>query len=171
MRAIDIDRTDLQCWLYRPSRHKGQHQGRDRLIYLGPQAQALLVPFLNFDPVEAVFSPRRAEEQRRAALRASRKSPLTPSQRARGPKAAPKRAPGDVYDDGSYRKSIRRVCKRLGLTVWFPHQLRHSVASDVRRLYGLEASQAVLGHSELGTTQIYAEVDRATARKVMTEIG
>jgi integrase len=81
------------------------------------------------------------------------------------------RSPGDLYDDGSYRKSIRRACKKLGIEVWFPHQLRHSAATEIRSRYGLEASQAVLGHSELGTTQIYAEVDRSAARRIMAEIG
>ena len=48
---------------------------------------------------------------------------------------------------------------------------RHSAASEIRSRYGLEASQAVLGHSELATTQIYAEVDRTTARRIMSEVG
>lgn len=39
------------------------------------------------------------------------------------------------------------------------------------RAFGLEASQAVLGHAELGVTQVYAEVDQAAARRVMGEIG
>jgi integrase len=171
MRAADIDGSDPTCWVYRPGRHKGEHHGRERLVYLGPRCQELLRPFLDVGADEFLFSPRRAEERRRAELRARRKSPPTPSQRARRPKPDPKRAPGDLYDDGSYRKAIRRVCLRLGIPVWFPHQLRHSAASEIRRRYGLEASQAVLGHSELGTTQIYAEVDRTAARRVMAEIG
>ncbi len=171
MRAQDIERPGAGCWLYRPSRHKAEHRGRDRMVYLGPRAQALLGPFLDDVQAGYLFSPRRAEDRRRAELRARRRSPLTPSQRARRPKAAPRRSPGEVYDDGSYRKAIRRVCVRLGIPIWFPHQLRHSAASEVRRLYGLEASQAVLGHSELGTTQIYAEVDRSAAHRIMSEIG
>jgi hypothetical protein len=35
----------------------------------------------------------------------------------------------------------------------------------------LEGSQAVLGHSELGVTQLYAEVDSTMAYKIMLEIG
>jgi integrase len=171
MRAVDIDRPEAGPWIYRPSRHKNEHNGRERLIYLGPQAQAVLAAYLGFEPQEYLFSPKRAEEQRRAEERARRRSPLTPSQLARGPKSAPKRSPGDLYDDGSYRKSIRRACKKVGIPIWFPHQLRHAAATEIRRRYGLEASQAVLGHSVLGTTQIYAEVDRSAARRIMTEIG
>jgi len=171
MRAVDIDRTDPACWAYRPHRYKSEHRDRDRVIFLGPRCQELLRPYLDYDPAGYLFSPRRAEAQRRAELGARRKRPLTPAQRARRPKADPKRAPGDLYDDGAYRKAIRRECKRLGIPIWFPHQLRHNAASEIRRKYGLEASQAVLGHSELGTTQIYAEVDRTAARRIMGEVG
>ena len=52
-----------------------------------------------------------------------------------------------------------------------PGQLRHSAASEFRRQYGLEVAQALLGHSELGVTQVYAEVDRNAARRVMAEVG
>ena len=98
-------------------------------------------------------------------------TPLTPSGRARRPAAAPRRSPGELYDDSSYRKAIRRACKKLGIKVWFPNQLRHAAATEICARYGLEASQSVLGHSELKTTQIYAEVDRATACRVMGLIG
>jgi len=171
MRAVDIDRTDPACWAYRPHRYKSEHRDRDRVIFLGPRCQELLRPYLDYDPAGYLFSPRRAEAQRRAELGARRKRPLTPAQRARRPKADPKRAPGDLYDDGAYRKAIRRECVRLGIPIWFPHQLRHNAASEIRRKYGLEASQAVLGHSELGTTQIYAEVDLSAARRIMMEVG
>ncbi|QDV36365.1 tyrosine-type recombinase/integrase [Tautonia plasticadhaerens] len=171
MRGAEVDTSDPDCWVYLPGRHKGQHHGRDRVVYLGPRARELLRPFLDEEPVGYLFSPRRAEARRREGLRARRRSPLTPSQRARAPKADPAREAGDHYQVASYRRAIRRACGRLGLTVWFPHQLRHAAASEIRRRYGLEASQAVLGHVELGTTQIYAEVDRSRARQVMIEAG
>ncbi len=171
MRAVDIDRSDPQLWVYRPSRHKNEHHGRERRVFLGPKAQGLLEPYLGFPPGEYLFSPKRAEEQRRAELRRRRRSPMTPSQQSRTAKTAPMRTPGDLYDDGSYRKAIRRACKKLGIVVWFPHQLRHAAATEFRSRFGLEASQAVLGHSELGTTQIYAEVDQGQARRIMTEMG
>lgn len=171
MRVADIDTSDPACWVYRPHRHKGQHRGRDRLVYLGPRAQAILVPFLEAAGDGYLFSPRRSVEQWRAERRAQRKSALTPSQERRGPKPNPQRTHCELYDDGAYRKAIRKACERACVPVWFPHQLRHSAASEIRRRFGLEASQAVLGHSELGTTQIYAEVDRQAARRVIEEIG
>jgi integrase len=71
----------------------------------------------------------------------------------------------------SYRRAIRRACEKGGIPIWCPNQLRHSRGTEIRKRYGLEASQAVLGHSELGVTQVYAEVDHDTARRVMGEIG
>jgi integrase len=171
MRAVDIDMTDPQCWVYRPDRHKLEHHDRERIIYIGPRAQAILRPFLTLDVSGYLFSPKRAEEERRAALREARKTPFTPSQRARRPKPLPKRQPGDQYNVGSYRKAIRAACVKLGIPIWFPNQLRHAAASEIRRRYGLDASQAVLGHSELDTTQIYATACLERARAVMFEVG
>jgi integrase len=170
MRGADIDRADPDCWVYRPARHKAEHHERERLVYLGPQAQALLWPFLDVAGEGFLFSPRRAEERRRAEMRAKQARPGEPRGQSR-PRAQSKRSPGDVYDGGSYRKAIRRACLKLEMPIWFPHQLRHSAASEFRRRYGLEVAQALLGHSELGVTQVYAEVDRNIARRVMTEIG
>src|SRR5262249_52663247 len=45
MRAIDLNMSGL-VWTYRPASHKNKHRGRDRVIYLGPQAQAVVKPFL-----------------------------------------------------------------------------------------------------------------------------
>jgi len=171
MRAIDIDMIDPACWIYRPARHKSQHHDRERLIFLGPKGQALLRPFLTFDASSYLFSPRRSVAQWRAEQRARRNSPLTPSQAARRPRAKPLRTHGELYDDGAYRKAIRRACQRAGIAIWHPHMLRHSAAGEIRRRYGLEAAQAVLGHSELATTQVYAEVDVTTARRIMLETG
>jgi integrase len=163
--------SDPACWVYRPARHKSQHHDRERLIFLGPRAQALLRPFLTLDVSGYLFSPRRSVAQWRAEQRARRNSPLTPSQAARLPKANPRRTHGELYHHGSYRKAIRVACKRAGIPIWHPHMLRHSAAGEIRRRFGLEAAQAVLGHSELGTTQIYAAADLATARRIMLETG
>src|SRR5262249_27495914 len=39
---------------------------------------------------------------------------------------------------------------------WCPLQLRHNHATEVRRRYGLEAAQVMLGHSRADVTQVYA---------------
>lgn len=51
------------------------------------------------------------------------------------------------------------------------HQLRHLLATEVRRAFGLEAAQVVLGHSHAAITQVYAERDVARALEVAARIG
>jgi integrase len=96
---------------------------------------------------------------------------MTPSQAKRMRKANRFRPWGDGYDVAAYRRAIRRACEKAGIPVWHPNQLRHARGTEVRKHYGLEAAQAVLGHAELGVTQVYAEVDRETALRVVKEIG
>jgi integrase len=176
MRAIDIDMTG-PIWEYRPRRYKTEHHNdyetpeKERIVFLGPRAQAIIKPYLNLDLNDHLFSPIRSEQDRNAARRQGRQSPMTPSQAKRQPRVR-KRAPlRDHYDVASYRRAIRRACLQAGIPVWCPLQLRHARGTEVRKRFGLEASQAVLGHSELGVTQVYAEVDRDAARRVMAEIG
>lgn len=45
MRRCDIDMSG-RVWIYRPQRHKIQHHGHERLVYLGSKAQSVLLPFL-----------------------------------------------------------------------------------------------------------------------------
>jgi hypothetical protein len=54
---------------------------------------------------------------------------------------------------------------------WSPNQLRHSAATEIRRLYGLEAAATVLGHAKADVTQIYAERDYTLAARVAREVG
>ncbi len=54
---------------------------------------------------------------------------------------------------------------------WHPNQLRHSFATLVRKSYGLESAQVLLGHSKADVTQIYAEKNLSLAASVATAIG
>ena len=57
------------------------------------------------------------------------------------------------------------------LASWSPNRLRHAAATEVRRQFGLEAAQVVLGHSRADVTQTYAERDAELARTVAVKIG
>lgn len=176
MRPGDIDRSGT-VWEYRPQRFKTEHHNDDgapeldRVVYIGPKAQAILEPLLPADPHAYVFSPRRSEALRSALRREARATPITPSQAARKPTGRAKAPLRPHYPVGSYRQAIRRGCKRAGVPVWVPNQLRHSRLTEIRSRYGLEASRVVGGHREVGVTQIYAEQDRNLARQVMAEMG
>jgi hypothetical protein len=56
MRAMDLN-TAGTVWTYRPASHKNKHRGLERIIYLGPQAQAVVRPFLSTDLQAYLFSP------------------------------------------------------------------------------------------------------------------
>jgi len=175
IRPVDIEMTGA-VWEYRPSRYKTEHrheddEDRERIVFIGPRAQAIIKPFLPLNVEAPVFSPNCSEEARNAHRRQERKSPMTPSQAKRKRKKNRRRPWGDCYDVPAYRRAIRRACEKMGMSVWHPNQLRHARGTEVRKRFGLEAAQAVLGHAELGVTQVYAEVDRETALRVVSEIG
>ncbi|MCC6156075.1 MAG: tyrosine-type recombinase/integrase [Candidatus Hydrogenedentes bacterium] len=81
------------------------------------------------------------------------------------------RRPGDRYSVASYRRAIGRICVELEISAWNPNQLRHNAGTEIRKLYGLEAAQVILGHRRADVTQVYAEVNRAKAVALIGEIG
>ncbi len=179
MRLDELDRTGT-VWIYSRQEHKNRWRGHDRNIYLGPKAQAILKPFID-DIGDSVFlfSPRRAEERRNSLRKAQRKSKITPSQIARKPISNPKRAKRESYDVASYRRAIKYAIKSANkarqseeqIPEWYPLQLRHSCATQIRRVAGLEAAQVTLGHARADITQIYAERDQQLALQVAQNFG
>lgn len=90
--------------------------------------------------------------------------PVTPNQKAEAT-AAGRMAPEAI--------ATRRTARKAWRTdhTWHPHQLRHNAATRLRKTYGLEAAQVILGHKTLSVTQIYAEKNVAAAQKIMGEVG
>ena len=206
MRGRDLDTTG-RIWIYKPESHKTEHHGHQREIYLGPQAQLIVKPFLQTNLEAYLFSPQQAEAERFKIMRENRQSKVQPSQISRK-KKNPKQKPGDVYGVTAYRRAITRACmqafplpldllpmaKKRGEKVavytarvneadrgavkkWYrdhhfhPHQLRHNAATNLRREYGVETARIILGHKNVLATQIYAEVDKIKAMKVIGEVG
>lgn len=54
---------------------------------------------------------------------------------------------------------------------WSPNRLRHSAATEIRKRFGLEAAQVILGHASADVTQVYAERDLQKAVEIMREVG
>ena len=197
MRPCDIDRSS-DIWLYRPGSHKTEHHGRDRLIPIGPKAQDILLRYLARDSAMYCFRPIDSVAKWRAEARANRKTPLNRDSRSRRKhKRRPKRAAGECYSTDTYNHAIKRACNKafphpkLGYKLrssftdaekrelrewqsshhWSPNQLRHTAATEIRKRHGLEAAQVILGHSQLGVTQVYAERDIAKGMEVARLIG
>ena len=169
LRPCDVD-TKGAVWIYRPPRHKTQHHGRDRLILIGPIAQAALQPFLDRDPAAYCFSPADSVAERQQQKRLARKTKVQPSQRNRK-KMSPVRKPGERYSVTSYRKAVTRTCDRYDIPHWHPNQLRHTRATELQASSGIEAAQHILGHADAKVTQIYAERDIKMASQVVSKTG
>jgi len=209
MRPIDIERYNAtNVWLYRPKEHKNRFRGTERIIYLGPKAQEVIVPFIEGrEEMAYLFSPAEAEAERRAELHNSRKTPLSCGNRpGTNRRKNPRRPIGQCYTTASYYVGICRACDRAfppppplakrdnetkvqwqnRLTAkqkedlkswqkahrWHPHQLRHNAATEIRKTFGLEAAQLVLGHASAQVTDaVYAERDHSKVINVMQRVG
>lgn len=180
LRLCEIDMS-RDIWVYEPREHKNAWRGHDRKIPIGPRAQEILTPFLDRDAEAFLFSPIEAADHQSATRRASRRTPMTPSQRARQPKRTRRRAKRQHYDVDSYRRSIKYGIKKANklraaigeplIPDWFPLQLRHSRATELNELYGIEAAAVSLGHAHADVTKVYAERNLKLAMEVARKTG
>lgn len=161
MRPIDID-TSKRTWIYKPSRHKTEHIGRDRVIPLGPKARTALRPFLKRAVTEFCFSPRDAMRERWEAADTHRSNQAERTEDS---------WLSDRYTSKTYARAITRVCEKHGIPHWSPHRLRHSCLTNIRDSFGIESSQAVGGHSRIETTQVYAAASLEKAIRAMERVG
>ena len=112
-----------------------------------------------------LFSPKEATAERAEKASTHRRADQKNNLRATD------RRIGDRYSDGAYGRAVERACDDARVPRWTPNQLRHNAATFIRKEYGLEAAQVMLGHSKADVTQVYAERDRAKALKIAKEIG
>lgn len=162
MRACDLD-TRAQPWSYRPQHHKTGHLGKSKTIYFGPRGQEIVSGFLSEAGVGFLFCY--------LGETPSRTKPIDWRIMERHP-----------YSVASYRRAVERACDRANIAAggstslraiprWTPHQLRHTYATRVRAEYGAEQARAALGHAHLRTTEIYAEIDSASVKRMALRIG
>ena len=197
LRPCDLDRTG-EVWIYKPKEHKTEHHGKERTIFIGPQAQEILLRYLARGGEDYCFRPCDSMAKYLAAKHDARATPLSCGNRpGTNRRKKPRKAPGERYTTCSYRRAIHNACdkafphpeldgirepmlnkeQKLELKAWrkshrwAPNQLRHAAATEVRREFGLEAAQIVLGHSKADVTQVYAERDLAKGLEVAKRIG
>jgi hypothetical protein len=70
----------------------------------------------------------------------------------------------------TFQQSVRKTCRKLDVRVWKLLEIRHTRGTEVRERYGVEGASASLGNT-IEAAQIYAERNRAMARKIAAEIG
>ena len=149
----------------------------------------MLLPYL-LRPADAhCFSPQESTQARLEARHAARRTPLRYGNRpGTNRKRRPQRKPQAVYTKDSYGRAVQRAIAKGNKALaeaaaeariddpqtiphWHLNQLRHATATEIRKNYGLEAAQVILGHSKADVTQVYAERDYTLAAGVAEKIG
>ena len=160
MRGSDLNMSG-RVWEYVPQRHKTEHHGKRRTIYIGPQGQKIIRQFLKPDLTACLFSPRDVMDE---FVEANYRPGA--AKRRKGT-----RAPKEQYTTITYGGAIGRACRKADVPHWHPHQLRHNAGTELRREFGIEAARVILDHSSIGMTELYAEQDRAKAAEIIGKIG
>jgi len=183
MRPCEIV-TSADVWTYEPESHKNEWRGSVRQIPIGPKAQRILEPYLKRDSASYLFRPDESEAWRREhqlAEGSNRKTPIYPCElraraKAKAARHHSKQTQNTHYKTSSYRRAISyglARAKKAGVIIphWHPNQLRHSRGTEVRKSYGVEAAQVILGHAKADVTQVYAEKNLALAKRIAKESG
>lgn len=154
MRWSLIDRSRTP-WVYHvpPEANKNEWRGElgmPRVVCIGPKARAILERHTDGD---VPFSPARAMAEYIADRHAARVTPVY-GKRKDAPHVP--RVLGERWTTDAYTKTIAAACRRAGIEPWGANRLRHAFGTDVRRMYGLDAAKAVLGHTDGGCiTDVY----------------
>jgi len=145
--------------VYEPEHHKNKHHGKSRTIVIAGEAIDILKPYMDGES-DYVFSSVKSMMQSLAERTANRVTPLSCGNK---PKSDRKVNGSDKYREDSYRRAIKRGCEAAKIAPWSPNQLRHAAAVSIQESLGIEAVAAVLGHSKIDTSKIYAKHNLALA--------
>lgn len=158
LKRRDIDINGV-VWTAIVREHKTSYRGKERRLFFGPRAQAVLRPFLLRSDDAYLFSPKEAQKER---VQERRVGPgRRPNQKPNAKITS--RSLGDCYDAAGVNRAITRVCEKHGIPKWTPYQLRHLAATTIEATADLETASAILGHSGLNITQVYVHRDNKTA--------
>jgi integrase len=185
MRSADVDRSG-ETWVYRPRSHKTAHRGHERRVFLGPQAQRVLEPWLRadrdqfiFQPSEAVAAQRRAwaKGHRTAATRAraaaNKRRAAAEARRAKTGSSRPasRREAGDRYTPQRLANAVRRACIKHRIQRWTPYMIRHATATRIENTIDFDTARKVLGQRSAAVTQRYVHSDGQAASAAMARLG
>lgn len=142
LRPEDVDRS-VEPWVYRPpSGGKTLHMEKSRRVFVGARGRELLREFLDqAERGELVF--------RVQSLRSDQLVPIT------------------LY---SYRLALAAACRRAGVPVIRPNQIRHTRATELDSL-GVSAEEiaASLGNSREVVERVYIDSPGERAAKRVAE--
>ena len=128
----DLDTSGL-TWIYRPRQHKTDRYGHPRLIPLGPEARALVAPYLlkakGDGPDSYLFRPLGGKQRNRP------------------------------YSRGRYSQIVTDAAASIGLkSIFVSYSTRHGMIDRVRKKAGGEAARKLAGHLHLKTTEGYGNM-------------
>jgi integrase len=143
MRVRDLDRTG-DVWRYAVERHKNEHREKELAYWVGPRCQSVLLPLLEGkSPDDHVFA--------------------YPAEEGGQPKPVTRDA---------YGQRVREACEKAKVKPWTPHQLRHSRATEVMRIFeSNEAASAAIGDTPEVTREIYVDPLDAVRKRIARETG
>jgi integrase len=158
MRPCDLHRDDPDVWLYVPVEHKTMGKDRARAIPLTRSVQSIIEPRMAQceGAEDFIFSPRRAEAERRAKLFDDRQTPLSCGNRpGTNRRDKPTKQAGDRYRPDSFAQATRKACQRAEVEPFSPYDLRRTAATRVDAVLGRDAAKHLLGHTDVKTTNVY----------------
>jgi integrase len=123
LRPCDVTIQTDGVWVYRPATHKTEHHDRERRIYIGPEGQEILRPFMDREPEAFCFSSRESMVWHRERHKKDRKTKFYASRQRRQRKSSPLWVPGDRFTTASYHRAIERGCEAA---FGFPDELRNA---------------------------------------------
>lgn len=126
--------------------HKMAYRKQSRIVSLGPKSMTLLKDWLAKCPSEESYVFRPTDQK--------------------GSRGKLKR-----FTRYGYRESIRWACRKAGIPHIAPNRIRHTAAEEIRKKYGLEAVQAVLGHKSRVSSERYAPTVKELASVVAKRRG
>ena len=148
IRGTDIVDQSSDVWEYRPHRHKTTWRGKSRVVLVPRRGQSCIGNLLRLrEPTEYLFRPI---------------DMLYGAKRLRA---------GAFYSTRAIAHAVRKAAKRANLPHWHPNQLRHSFATRFRLHCGIESVSTLLGHSSISTTQLYAERDLESAKRILQKFA
>ena len=187
IRPCDVDRSG-EVWQYRPESHKTEHHGHERIIYIGPQAQAVLLPLLaprRPGPLFPAGRERTKTPRGNAGPPANARTaePVEPEEGQAGAVAQKHLRPQQLRPGGQAgrRKGQRRAAetnpsgrrRRSRVVAALAPQPAPSHARRRKYVAGSAstAAQVIMGHAKADVTQVYAEKNSALAVEIAKKIG
>jgi integrase len=171
MKLCRIRDQNKPVWRYVPKWHKNAHRGHQRHIAIGPAAQAIILAHTaGRTDRDYVFTPQRSVPPRKPRNGVLSMQPRKPSPRARV-----------MFPKDSILRAVTRAIERANtarekqgeppLPHWFPYQLRYTRLREIRKHGGVEAAQAVAGHSRATMTDHYAPANWGKATQAALRNG